>query len=209
MDCVKLLVTEIFSTTGECMPTAQNLALVKSLPGDIIILPDGARKTLRARIDLAPPIADVASVLIAGDIAVHDARLMTLPAAGAEIGVYAWVPELPPGMSIGSELAHGATSYLAPHLEYRSGGQGELQWRLVTVRGAHEPAVITFVSGSRQIWIHVGTLDSSELQVQVMERASLDEHAHAVVRETSRSLPTHRPINVPIPAEVEQPLKVG
>jgi len=142
------------------------VALLASLElGDVVTLPDGRSLTLRASVPLSEPVRSMGGFLVAGELT---ALLSVPPTSGAPVLVY--LPgRLHPGSRTHSER-EGATRYWAPHLPGVTGAMGELLWRVVTVEGHADPAVIVFRGNEAVPFVRTAVANPSDLHVLRLRR---------------------------------------
>jgi hypothetical protein len=164
------------------MPSNAAVDLLTTLSlGDLVTLPDGRSLTMRACVPLGSPVRSLGGFIIAGELTV---LLGVAPAVGAPVTVY--LPgRLHPGARTRSER-EGATRYWAPHLPGTTGAMGELLWRVITVEGHADPAVVVFRGSEAIPFVRTGEANPADLHILRLARntgveGDVERHSSVVV----------------------------
>lgn len=182
-----------------------HLILADVALGDVIVLPDGREKTIRAREVLSLPIQTMAGFLIAGEL---DVLLSTPTSAGSPVLVYVPLTDLPADTRTARAVQEGVISYWAPHLPAISGAMGELKYKIVEVSGWIDPIVMVWRGHEVTVFVRATWAWPSDLQVLYMRRdpsnnTTVTRHS-GVVDDPSRVtepviVPQRQPEQVPAP----------
>lgn len=119
-----------------------------------------------------------------------------------KVGVYQPMKTHPEVLKEAEILYNGAAAYLAPHLELRAGGLGEIMWYAISVSWSLDPAIITIRSGEEYIlWVKSAEYSESSLEILHMTAEDPLLQGKVVVRESATVMPHYVPnINdVPVP----------
>jgi hypothetical protein len=162
--CARFVAVSYQAETVETMNAAAELLATLSL-GDVVTLPDGRPLTIRACVPLEAPVRSMGGFALAGELS---ALLSVAPTPGSPVLVY--LPgRLHPGARTRAER-EGAARYWAPHLPGTTGAMGELLWRVVTVEGHVDPAVIVFRGSEVIPFLRTGEAHPGDLHIMRLRR---------------------------------------
>lgn len=185
-----------------------NGSLGKAALGDLVTLPDGDVSTARCIVDLPTKIGTMERFIICGEMK----TLLSVPISTIStiVGVYHPVKTYKDALDKAEVLCKGAAAYLAPHLELREGGLGEIFWYVISVPWSLDPAVITVRSGEEYIlWVRSSEITEGSVEVMHMSVGQERADIKTVTREAAVVMPHQVPdiADIPTPAPQEAPLR--
>lgn len=181
-----------------------HLSLAQVALGDVVILPDGREKTIRAREVLNVPIQTMAGFVIAGEL---DVLLSTPTTDGSPVLVYVPLTELPADTRSARAVQEGVISYWAPHLPAVSGAMGELKYKIVEVSGWIDPIVMVWRGRECVVFVRATWAWPADLRILYMRRdpsnqVAVTRHAGVVADPAGApepvAVPERRPAQVPV-----------
>jgi hypothetical protein len=153
-------------------PADLTLSRIRSLAlGDMVIMPDGVRKTVRS-VMLALPhaVGSMHGFVVTGDIG-PDTILLSLPAdPSTPVGVYRPVENVPPAAANATTVCSGTVPYWPPHLPGLRQAMSELGYKICVIRGHAEPMVLLWRAREVVVFIHSATVDPHSVAVNALTR---------------------------------------
>ncbi len=158
-------------------PDIADLAL-----GDVVTMPDGRPLTVRSVVSLSVPVGSMAGFVLLGEM---EMLLATPPSPSDPLGVYLPVERFPVPEEMARVAATGAARYWAPHLPAVAGAMGEIQFRVLEVRGSVDPIVVVYRGPDVVVFVKTGHMDARFLRVLRLQRpvgpeAEVERHAATV-----------------------------
>jgi hypothetical protein len=152
--------------------------------GDILVR-GGGDVTVRGRVSLPLPVGTMAGFLITGEFDC----LLSLPSRPEDpLLSYDPIDYIPEDVENGRIEYAGAFNYWAPHLPAIQSAMGELTYRVVSVRGSVDPAVVVYRGNEVIVFTKSSKASLDTLSILRMERG-VDDQA-PVVRHSATVIPT-------------------
>lgn len=168
--------------------------------GDIITGPNRSSYTIRAKALLNPPVGPMAGFVLAGEME----ALFSIPCSqNGPISFYVPIDYIPVDRELCTSAAEGVARYWSPHLPAHGGAMGEVQFRVLTVRGSIDPIVLIYRGDELIVFIRASLIDREQLKVDRMDRSTALEagtQRHSGLVRDSQRVPDTAPAHLPTPA---------
>lgn len=157
--------------------------------GDVVTLHDGRSLTVRSSVVLPQPIGSLSSFLLAGELDV------ILAVGPGQVSVYCPVEFATPASNDYTIVCEGAASYYAPHVPALAGAMGEVQFRLVMLRGSVDPLILLWRENELIVFKRETYTSRDAIEVLPMRRGDtrsavpLVRHAASVEPAAGQALP--------------------